>query len=265
MSTNPADPNAAGNARKNLRQALDASLKRLRTDYLDLYWVHIWDRVTPLEELVRALDDAVRAGKVLYTGFSNAPAWVIARAQTLAELRAATPFAALQLQYSLVERNIEREHLPCADALGLAVTAWSPLGGGLLTGKYSRDAAARTKQPGRLTTTAWGGNFFTDRGLEIAEVVKRIAARLAASASQVAIAWLLARPRPVIPVIGTRNLSQLTDVLGATAVTLDEAALTELDQASRIEVGYPGSLLVAPRGMRMAHGDHLLPEVQRPL
>jgi aryl-alcohol dehydrogenase-like predicted oxidoreductase len=256
MTTDPADPNAGGNSRKNLHQALDATLKRLGTDYLDLYWVHAWDRVTPLPELLRALDDAVRAGKVLYTGFSNVPAWVVARAQTLAELRDWSPLAALQLHYSLLERNVEREHLPCAEALGLAITAWSPLAGGLLTGKYSPDPAARAAQPGRLTTSGWGRMFLTDRGFGIAEAVKRVAARLGATAGQVAIAWLLQRPGNVIPVIGTRSAAQLADLLGACALVLDAAALEELEAATRIDTGYPGSLLGSPAGTRMVHGDH---------
>jgi aryl-alcohol dehydrogenase-like predicted oxidoreductase len=255
MTTNAADPNAGGNARKNLHQALHASLGRLGTDYLDLYWVHAWDRVTPLEELMRALDDAVRAGKILYVGFSNVPAWVVARAGTLAELRGWTRLAALQLHYSLLERNIEREHLACAAALGLAVTAWSPLAGGLLSGKYSADPAVRATQPGRLTTTAWGRMFLTERGFAIAEVVRRVAARLGVTPSQVALAWLLGRPEGVIPVIGTRSVAQLRDLLAATGVSLDAGALAELDAASRIDVGYPGSLLGSPAGIRMVHGD----------
>lgn len=256
MTTHPADPNAGGNTRKNLRQALDASLARLGTDYLDLYWVHAWDQTTPLEELVRGLEDAVRAGKILYTGFSNVPAWVVARAQTLAELRGCTPFVALQLHYSLVERNIEREHLPCAAALGLAVTAWSPLAGGLLTGKYSADPAIRAAQPGRLTTTAWGRGFLNDRAFAIAEVVKRVAARMGATPSQIAIAWLLQRPGNVIPVIGARTLPQLEDVLGSTRVVLDVPSHAELEAATRLEMGYPGALLSSEAGTRMVHGDH---------
>jgi aryl-alcohol dehydrogenase-like predicted oxidoreductase len=260
MTTDPKDPNAGGNSRKNLRQALDASLKRLGTDYLDLYWVHAWDTVTPLEELLRGLDDAVRAGKILYAGFSNVPAWVVGRAQTLAELRGWAPLVALQLHYSLVERNIEREHLRCAQALGLAVTAWSPLAGGLLTGKYSADAAIRAGQPGRLTTTAWGSGFLTERGLGIAAVVTRVAARLGVTAGQVAIAWLLGRPGNVIPIIGTRSVAQLVELLAAAEVTLDEPALAELEAATKIDVGYPGTLLFAARGNRMVHGEVPLPE-----
>ncbi len=175
MTTDPRDPNAGGNSRKNLQQSLEATLRRLGTDYLDLYWVHAWDGMTPLEELLRALDDAVRAGKLLYTGFSNVPAWVVARAQTMAELQGWSRFAALQLHYSLVERGVERELLPCAAALGLAVTAWSPLGGGVLSGKYSSDPQQRAAQPGRLTTTGWGRMLLSERNLAIAATVRELA------------------------------------------------------------------------------------------
>ncbi len=255
MSTDGKDPNAGGNSRKNLQQSLEASLRRLGTDYLDLYWVHAWDRITPLDELLRALDDAVRAGKILYAGFSNLPAWLAARAQTIAELRGWSRLIALQLHYSLVERNCERELLPCAAALGMTATAWSPLAGGILTGKYSRDAALRAAQPGRLTTTGWGKLYLSERNLGIAEVVRTVAARLGCTSAQVAIRWLMQRPDGVIPIVGARSAAQLTELLGAAALRLDEAALNELEAASRIEVGYPGSLLYAPPGRRMVHGD----------
>src|SRR5205807_369388 len=144
-----ADPNAGGNQRKNMVQAVEASLKRLRTDYIDLYWVHIWDGITPVEEVMRGLDDVVRAGKVLYTGISDAPAWWIAQANTLAQLRGWSPFIGLQIEYSLIERTVERELIPMAKALNLGLTAWSPLSGGVLTGKYHGSASA---EPGRMSS-----------------------------------------------------------------------------------------------------------------
>lgn len=257
MTVDPADPNAGGNSRKNLAQALDATLRRLRTDYLDLYWVHAWDQQTPLDEVLRALDDAVRAGKVLYTGFSNVPAWVVARAQTLAELRGWTRFVALQLQYSVVERNIERELIPCAQALGLAVTAWSPLAGGVLSGKYSRDPAERATQPGRLTTTSWGKAFLNERNLAIAAQLAVQAQRLGRSAAQLAIRWLLEQPCAPVPILGARNAAQLRELLGALEFELDATAREALDAAGRIEVGYPGSLLASEGGLRMVHGAHV--------
>jgi len=255
MSTAPRDPNAGGNSRKNLQQSLEASLKRLRTDYVDLYWVHAWDAATPLDELLRSLDDAVRAGKVLYVGFSNMPAWVVARAHTMAELRSMSRCVALQLHYSLVERNIERELLPCAAALGMAVTAWSPLAGGVLTGKYSRDPGERAKQPGRLTTTGWGNLFLSERNFAIAEVARAIGERIGKSATEVALRWLLQRPGNVIPILGAKSEAQLSQQLAAARFTLDSEAIKELDTVSRIDVGYPGSLLTGAVGKRMLHGE----------
>ena len=146
----PGDPNAGGNHRKNMVQALEGSLRRLKTDYVDLYWVHAWDGLTPVDELMRALDDVVRAGKVLYVGVSDTPAWVVSRANTLADCRGWSPFVALQIEYSLVERTPERDLLPMARALDLAVTPWSPLGGGVLSGKYTGKAA--TPEQGRLAS-----------------------------------------------------------------------------------------------------------------
>lgn len=255
MTTDARDPNAGGNSRKNLQQSLDASLRRLGTDYLDLYWVHAWDGITPIDEVLRALDDAVRAGKVLYTGFSNVPAWVVARAQTMAELSGWTRFVALQLHYNLVERTVERELLPCAAELGLAVTAWSPLGGGVLSGKYAATAEARATQPGRLTQTGWGRTLLSDRNLAIAESVRAVAAACGRTAPQVALRWLLQRPGGVVPIIGVRSLAQFADLMGATDFALDEAALATLDAATRIELGYPKALLDGPAGRRMVHGD----------
>ncbi len=256
MTTDPQDPNAGGNSRKNLQQSLDASLKRLGTDYVDLYWVHAWDALTPLEELMRALDDAVRAGKVLYTGFSNVPAWVVARAQTMAELQGGSRFVALQLHYSLAERSVERELLGCAQALGLAVTAWSPLAGGVLTGKYAASADERARQPGRLTTTGWGKGFLTERHLALAAAVREVAHGIDRTPAQVALRWLMQRPGGVIPIIGVRSALQLDDLLGATAFSLDEAALATLDAASPIDIGYPMALLNGVPGRKMVHGQH---------
>src|SRR5262252_6505484 len=144
------DPNAAGNQRKNMVQSVEASLKRLRTEYIDLYWVHIWDQITPVEEVMLGLDDLVRAGKVLYVGISDAPAWWIAQANTLASLRGWSPFIAMQIEYSLIERTVERELIPVAKALNVGVTAWSPLAGGVLTGKYHGHGSSNEKpEPGR--------------------------------------------------------------------------------------------------------------------
>jgi aryl-alcohol dehydrogenase-like predicted oxidoreductase len=194
LSRDPSDPNGAGNHRKSLVHALDASLKRLNTDYVDVMWLHIWDFLTPIEEVMRALDDQVRAGKVLYLGISDTPAWIIARANAIAAEHGWTPFVAAQAQYSLVERTVERELVPMAQALDLALLAWSPLGMGVLTGKYDA-GAAQTGGDARLSRpdTA-GAAFLTERNFGIARLVREVATELDASAAQVALAWLRSRP-----------------------------------------------------------------------
>jgi aryl-alcohol dehydrogenase-like predicted oxidoreductase len=249
LTTHPQDPNAGGNARKNLVQQLDASLRRLRTGHLDLYWVHAWDSLTPPDEVVRALDDAVRAGKVLYTGISNAPAWWIARAHTIAEERDRTPFAALQLHYSLVERHCERELVPMADALGLAVTAWSPLAGGLLTGKYLQGGH------GRITATSWGGLYKGPRLEPIVRGTVAIAQRLGRPPSQVALNFLRQRRGTVIPIVGSRTRAQLDELLGCLAWELDAETLAELEHLSAPELGYPQAMLQSPGMQQYVHGE----------
>ncbi len=239
LNMRPDDPNGGGNQRKNLVQSLEASLERLRTDYIDLYWVHAWDPMTPADELMRALDDAVRAGKILYVGISDAPAWVVARANTLAEWKGWTPFVGLQIPYSLVERTPERDLLPMAAALDLAVTPWGTLGGGALTGKYKagKDRPADT----RFSTAAqWGDAYLTERNLRIAEEVASVAREAGRSASQVAIAWVRAHPVGVmVPIVGATKVSQLRDNLGSLEFTLTPEQRKRLDDASRIELGFP--------------------------
>ena len=231
-SRNPSDPNAAGNHRKNLRLSLETSLRRLRTDYVDIYWVHLWDAHTPIEETVRALDDAVRAGKVLYIGISDAPAWVVARANTLAELKGWTAFAGLQVPYSLLQRDIERELLPMAEAFGMTVAAWSPLAGGVLSGKF-------TRPEGPESGTRLSAGSITDHDLAVARVVHDVAGEIGASASQVAIAWTMVRSTAVHPIIGARRLDQLLDNLGALECQLSADAVSRLEQATGFLPGFP--------------------------
>jgi aryl-alcohol dehydrogenase-like predicted oxidoreductase len=240
------DPNAMGNHRKSLVQSLDQSLRRLRTDYVDLLWVHVWDFVTPVEEIMRALDDQVRAGKVLYVGVSDVPAWAVAQANTLAELRGWSRFTGLQIEYSLVERTVERELVPMADALGLAVLAWGPLGGGLLTGKY-----ADGEGKGRLEE---GDRRLTDRNRRIASAVAEVAADAGAKPAQVALAWLRARSGTVIPIVGARSAGQLHESLGSLEVELTPEQLAKLDEASAIEMGFPHDFL-AMMAARYARGS----------
>jgi aryl-alcohol dehydrogenase-like predicted oxidoreductase len=240
LNMRPGDVNASGNHRKNLIQAVEASLKRLGTDYIDLLWLHVWDSLTPIEEVMRAFDDLVRMGKVLYIGVSDTPAWIISQANTLATLRGWTPFIGLQIEYSLKERTPERELLPMAQALNIGVTAWSPLGGGVLTGKYNQSNPV----DGRLSMTDQPFQIF-DRDLKIAEVVLAIAAEIQRSPAQVALNWLRNRSKSIIPIIGARKLSQLQDNLACIDFNLTPEQLQRLDNISTISLGFPHELLAS--------------------
>jgi aryl-alcohol dehydrogenase-like predicted oxidoreductase len=235
------DPNSGGNHRKSMVQSLEASLKRLNTDYVDLYWLHAWDFMTPVEEIMRAFDDMVRAGKVLYAGISDAPAWIISRANTLAELRGWTRFVGLQIEYSLLERTVERDLLPMAKAMGLGVTAWSPLAGGFLTGKYLKDAPKVMSAPKPRLEMAPGFAARTERNVLIAETLQKVAREAGASAAQVALAWV--RRHGTIPIVGSRSLVQLKDNLDCLGLALEDKHLKTLDEVSRIDLGFPHEFL----------------------
>ncbi|WTW97250.1 aldo/keto reductase [Streptomycetaceae bacterium NBC_01309] len=241
LTRDGSDPNAAGNHRKNLRLSLETSLRRLETDYIDVHWVHIWDRDTPIEETMRALDDAVRAGKVLYVGISDAPAWVVARANTLAEWRGWTPFAGLQVPYNLLNRDIERELLPMADAFGMSVAAWGPLASGVLSGKFTRAGG-----PGAAATRV-NPDSLGERDHAAARVVQEVADEVGASPSQVAIAWTRARSRAVHPIIGARTAEQLKDNLGAAGLDLPREAVERLDAAVDFALGFPQDFIESTR------------------
>ncbi|MFF5364403.1 aldo/keto reductase [Streptomyces scabiei] len=238
VSRDGTDPNAAGNHRKNLALSLETSLRRLGTDYIDLYWVHIWDRNTPVEETMRALDDAVRSGKVLYVGISDAPAWVVARANTLAEWRGWSALSALQVPYSLLERDIERELLPMAEAFGMSVAAWSPLQNGILSGKYTRPGGVAPGTTTRLSAEAIGA-----RERAVAEAVQGVADELGATPAQIAIAWTMAHSPAVHPIVGARRVEQLMDNLGAARLVLPEEVLARLEEATAFRVGFPGDFI----------------------
>jgi aryl-alcohol dehydrogenase-like predicted oxidoreductase len=235
VSRNRDDPNAAGNHRKNLRLSLETSLRRLRTSYIDIYWVHMWDRHTPAEETMRALDDEVRAGKILYVGISDTPAWLIARANTLAQWHGWTAFTGLQAPYSLLRRDIERELLPMAEALGMTVAAWSPLADGILSGKFTRQAA----EPGTRIDPA----TVSEHQRAVATAVQDVADDLGATPAQVAIAWTRARSPAVHPIIGARRLGQLLDNLGAAGLDLPAEALARLEAATGIDLGFPATFI----------------------
>ena len=238
------DPNAGGNHRKNLRASLRGSLERLGTDHVDLLWVHAYDGMTPIEEVVRALDDVVREGLVHYVGVSDAPAWVAARAITMAERMGWAQYTALQLRYSLIDRTAERELLPMARALDLAVTPWAVLGAGMLTGKYAEGARRRGR--GRLEIEpSRAKGVITDRNATIVREVRSVATELGATPSQVALAWARTRPGNIIPILGVRTLAQARDDLGCLDVRLSAEQEARLDAASSIEPGFPNSFLAS--------------------
>ena len=241
------DPNRAGNQRKNMVQSLEASLKRLGTDRVDLFWVHAWDFFTDCEEVMRGLDDLVRQGKVLYIGISNAPAWVVARCNTLAELRGWARFAGLQFEYSLIERTAEREQIPMARALDLTTIAWSPLASGILTGKY--DAPPQPDQQRRLDRTSMHKPGI-ERQTEIVRVVREVADEVGAGASQVALAWV--RARGVLPILGARAVEQIDDNLGCLDVRLSAEQMVRLDEISQTPLGFPHEFLAKSRSV--THG-----------
>lgn len=246
------DPNAAGNHRKSMMQAVEASLKRLQTDYIDVYWLHIWDQMTPVEEVMRALDDLVRQGKILYAGISDAPAWWIAQANTLAGLRGWTRFAAIQIEFSLIQRTAERELVPMAKALDLGVLAWSPLANGVLTGKYHGNGST---EAGRMSRQEMQ-EFLPERQRteNIVTTLKSIAEQSGRSLAQVALAWVRQRTTPVIPILGARKVSQLQDNLASLDLNLSADQVKSLDEASSIEPGFPYYLYNAQMTRAMAYG-----------
>jgi aryl-alcohol dehydrogenase-like predicted oxidoreductase len=232
LPADDSDQNSAGTHRKSLRRNVETSLRRLSMDYIDVLWVHAWDGCTAVEETMRALDDLVRTGKVLAIGVSNTPAWTVARAQTMAELRGWSSFCAAQVGYSLASRTAEREILPMARALGLAVAAWSPLAAGLLTGKFSGVSGTVPDSARR----GYGVDITPDQQRAIDAVVE-VAAETGATPTRIAIAWLL--HHGTIPVLGARTSAQLQENMTATEVRLDDVHLKQLDAATKIELGYP--------------------------
>ncbi|PTL83172.1 aldo/keto reductase [Vitiosangium sp. GDMCC 1.1324] len=243
VNTSPGDPNAGGNGRKNIYRALEGSLRRLKTDYVDLYWLHAWDGLTPVEEVMGTLTDLVREGKVRYIGLSDVPAWYFARAQTLAEREGLERIAALQLEYSLVERNIEREHIPAALALGAGITPWSPLASGLLSGKYTREGV-KAKGDGRLPSISASENpgflkLFTERNWAIVDALKDVAQQLDRPPAQVALAWVTRRPGVASTIIGATRLEQLEANLHALDVEIPAPLTERLEAASRPELVHP--------------------------
>ena len=247
MATRPGDPNSGGTSRKSMVRSVEGSLSRLQTDYVDLLYLHMWDGLSPVEEVLRAMDDLVRAGKVLYVGMSDIPAWQVSRMQAIAELRGWAPLIALEIPYNLIERTVERDLIPMAETMGLGVICWSPLASGVLTGKYSRsDLQAVNGPEGGVSSrkqVAVGNGFLTARGLDIAKVVTDIAAEIGTTPSRVALAWTLLNPAVTAPIVGARTLAQLDDNLGALDVHLDPAQQARLQEVSAVELGFPHDAL----------------------
>ena len=240
LTTNPDDPNASGNHRKNLVQSVDASLKRLNTHYVDLLWVHIWDPMTPIEEVMRSLDDLIRSGKILYIGISDVPAWVVSNANAIADLRSWSSFIGLQIMYNLIERSAERELLPMARALDIGVTVWSPLGGGVLSGKYNKQ---NTEEQKRFNdNNPMSASFVNERNISIAAEVQAIAKEITKTPSQVALNWIrqqLKDKAVMIPIIGARTEAQIKDNLGCLDFELTSDQLKRLEEKSKIQLGFP--------------------------
>lgn len=253
----PGDPNSGGNHRKSMIASVEESLRRMQTDYIDLLYLHWWDFLTPVEEILRGMDDLVRQGKVLYAGISDTPAWQVSRMQAITDLRGWSPLVALQIPYSLLERTVERDLIPMAREMGLGTVLWSPLANGVLTGKYSRADLAESsvdmfREGSNDTITrkdvALGHGHLTEHGLAVAEVVKQAAAELGKTPSQVAYAWTLHNPGVTSPIVGARTLAQLQDNLGALDVEFDPTHLARLDEASAIDLGFPHELLARDGG-----------------
>lgn len=240
----PGNPNAGGNGRKNIYRALDASLRRLNMDYIDLYYLHCWDVVSPVEEVVSTLNDLVRAGKIRYYGFSDTPAWYIARAQTIAEKEGKERIATLQLEYSLVERNIEREHVPVSQELGIGICPWAALASGFLSGKYQRQGDTFQGE-GRFEKLRAAKNpmlrNLTDRHWRILDVVLDIAKKIGKTPAQVALNWVATQPGITSPILGATKVAQLEDNLAAIEFVIPADLRKQLDEASAIELVHPYS------------------------
>lgn len=254
------DPNLAGNHRANMVRSVEASLKRLDTDFIDLYWLHAWDFTTPVDEVMRGLDDLVRAGKIIYIAISDTPAWKIAQLNTWAECHALSRFIATQVHYNLVKRDVERDIVPACREFGLGVMPWAPLGGGVLTGKYDQSDLQREKE---LIESGKARPFgddkrivgLTEQKLKVANAVQEIAEQVGRSPAQVALNWLLQQPGVTSIILGVRSVKQLDDNLGCLDFTLDEQHIEKLDAVSRISMGFPHDFLSSEFVRRMVTGD----------
>ena len=228
---NQTNPNASGNNRKNMMRSVEQSLKRLNTDFIDVLYLHIWDALTPMDEVLRGLDDLVRQGKVNYIAISDTPAWMVAKGQTMAELMGWSQFVALQVEYSLLQRTPERDLIPMAKHFGLTVTPWAPVAGGALTGKYLRNDPGRIKESSKR---------LNEQAVTITKEVMAIAEETGTTPGQVALAWTMQQGFSSIPIVGATKLSQMQDNLGVIGLQLSKEHLQRLDAISKIELGFPG-------------------------
>ena len=255
FNTQPGNPHAGGNGRKHIYQALENSLRRLKTDYVDLYWLHVWDMVTPAEEVLQTLGDLVRVGKIRYFGLSDMPAWYAAQMATLATAHHVPGPVAMQLEYSLVSRTIEYEHLPAAHALGLGTCPWSPLAAGFLAGKYERGNSSPTRE-GRLRgPNPFGDSKFTDRNWQILDALRIVAEELERPLAQVALAWVAARPGITSTIIGASRPEQLADNIASLDIKFTPEQLQTLDAASVPEAIFPYGIFT-PAVNRSVFGGH---------
>ena len=231
LKDNTTNVNASGNNRKNMMRSVEQSLRRLKTDFIDILYLHIWDDITPIDEVLRAMDDLIRQGKVNYAAISDTPAWVVAKGNTLAELMGWSQFVALQIEYSLLARTPERDLIPMAKHFGITVTPWAPLAGGALTGKYLKGDNGRIKPE---------SNRLNERAQKITRVVMEVAQELGVSESHVALQWTMSKGFSCIPIVGATKVAQFKDSLKTVEVTLSEAHIQKLDEASKIKLGFPG-------------------------
>lgn len=242
----PIDPNKSGMHKKNMMRSVEESLKRLKTNYLDILWVHAWDEFSDGDLLMKNLEQLINSGKVLHIAISDAPAWRVARANTLAELRGWNAFAGLQIEYSLIQRSAERDLLPMADEFGLTITPWSPLGGGILTGKFlKKGTKGRANQ----------GNRLTEKRQAIAKVVVDIAKEIDQEPAQVAIRWLMKQHQRIVPIVGARTPKQMKSNLGVLNMDLESKHLEALDQVSQIELGFPHEFLRSDNVKSIVYSD----------
>jgi len=231
LKDNQTNVNASGNNRKNMMRSVEESLKRLQTDFIDVLYLHIWDNITPIDEVLRGLDDLIRQGKVNYAAISDTPAWVVAKGNTLAELMGWSQFIALQVEYSLIQRTPERELIPMAKHFGMTVTPWAPLAGGALTGKYLRGENGRVKAE---------SNRRNENSERITREVIAIADELNTQPAHVALAWMMQQEFSCIPIVGATKIEQLTENIKAAAIHLDVTQMDRLNEVSKISLGFPG-------------------------